>query len=215
MIVVNEILSAVGKPPLNLIAEMLDKQTAPYAIDKLNWPTSSYKPDVAVNFGYNNAELFLKFTINEEHIRAIHTENNSKVSADSCCELFISPDSNDCYYNFEFSCIGTLLMGYRKLGDSATRPAANIMHRVRRQSSLGNQPFSTKEGKFGWSLTVAIPLQAFFMHKLSSFKNCRFTANLYKCGDELPKPHYLSLFPINTEKLTFHRTDFFGQLHFS
>jgi hypothetical protein len=215
MVAINEILKGVDKPSLELVAETLAKETPALPIDKPNWPTSSYKPKALVNMGYNDAELFLKFTVEEESVRAIYTENNSKVSKDSCCELFISPDSNDCYYNFELSCIGTMLMGYRKMGEAATRPSTEIMEQVRRQSSLGKHPFDVKEGLFCWTLTVAIPLGAFFAHKLTCLKKCNFTANIYKCGDELPKPHYLSLFPINTDKPSFHRPDYFGQLYFS
>ena len=215
MIAINEILKNKNKPSLELVSETLDRDTAALAIDKLNWPVSDYKPKAAVNIGYNETELFLKFSIEEESIRAIYTENNSRVSEDSCCELFISPDSNDCYYNFEFSCIGTLLMGYRKMGNPATRPSAELMDKVRRQSSLGNQPFGLTEGLHHWTLTVAIPLEAFFMHKLTCLKEKILAVNLYKCGDGLTKPHYLSLFPINTEKPSFHRPDYFGALRFS
>lgn len=215
MIIINEIFKSVDNPSLELVADTLDKETSTFAIDKQNWPLSDYKPKAMVNMGYNESELFLKFSVEEEAIRAVNTENNSKVSQDSCCELFISPDSNDCYYNFEFSCIGTLLMGYRKMGEQATRPSAEFMAQIRRRSSLGNEPFDVKEGNFCWTLTVAIPLHAFFAHKLRNLKNHSVSANIYKCGDKLPKPHYLSLFPINTEKPSFHRPDYFGILHFS
>ena len=34
--------------------------------------------------------------------------------------------------------------------------------------------------------------------------------NVYKCGDMLPHPHFLSFFPIHLPKPDFHRPDFFG-----
>lgn len=214
MIEVKEILKDSSKPSLDVVAKTLDEQVAPLVLDCLNWSNNGYKPKVSVKMAHNDSELFLKFEVEEDSIRAIYTEDNSKVSKDSCCELFISPDSNDCYYNFEFSCIGTLLAGFRKMGESATRPDIEVTNQIRRQSSLGNQPFDLKEGGFCWTMTIAIPQHAFFMHKLNGLKNQKFTFNLYKCGDELAKPHYLSLFPINIEKPAFHRPDFFGELHF-
>ena len=214
MVEVREILKGVDNPSLDLVAKTLDEQVTFLAIDKLNWSTDGYKPNARVGLAYNDTELFVRFLVIEESIKAIYTENNSKVSKDSCCELFISPDSNDCYYNFEFSCIGTLLMGYRKMGEAATRPVSEIMEQVRRMSSLGNKPFDLKDGRFEWGLTIAIPFEAFFAHKIETLKGCSLTANLYKCGDELTKPHYLSLFPINTDKPAFHRPDYFGALTF-
>jgi hypothetical protein len=148
MITINEILKGVDKPDLAQVSETLDEQATPLALASRNWIADSYKPKVIAYLGYNDAELFLKFVVEEESIRAIYTENNSKVSKDSCCELFISPDASDCYYNFEFSCISTLLMGYRKMGESAIRPNVEVMESVRWHSSLGNQPFEVKIGNF-------------------------------------------------------------------
>ena len=38
--------------------------------------------------------------------------------------------------------------------------------------------------------------------------------NLFKCGDELSHPHFLSWQPIRTEKPDFHRPEFFAQVRF-
>ena len=38
--------------------------------------------------------------------------------------------------------------------------------------------------------------------------------NVYKCGDMLPHPHFLSFFPIDLPKPDFHRPDFFGSVEF-
>jgi hypothetical protein len=44
-------------------------------------------------------------------------------------------------------------------------------------------------------------------------KKCR--ANFYKCGDDLPEPHFLAWNMINTEEPDFHRPEFFGTLEFN
>ncbi len=215
MLIVPEILHGISNPPLQIVSETLEHETTAYSISSLNWDTKRYKPEVTLRIGYNSNELFLKFSVKEKYIRALCTENNSKVSTDSCCEFFVSPDCNDCYYNIEVNCIGTLLMGYRKMGEQATRPDAEIMQSIRRHSTLGNQPFEIRGGNFEWELIVTIPLKAFFKHQLNSFKEKKITANFYKCGDQLPEPHYLSLFPILTEKPAFHRPDFFQPIQFA
>lgn len=214
MIEVKEILAHTPYPPLEVVSQALDSEAASHAIDKVNWAAYPYKPTVEVRMGYNAHELFLKYTVTEDAVKAAYVENNSKVFTDSCCELFISPDSNDSYYNFEISCIGTLLVGFRRLSQPATRTSDELMAKVRRHSTLGTEPFGVRVGTCTYALTVAIPLEVFFAHELESLKGKTVTANLYKCGDELPTPHYLSLFPIGTEKPAFHRPDFFGQLKF-
>ena len=40
-------------------------------------------------------------------------------------------------------------------------------------------------------------------------------ANVYKCGDLLPVPHFISWNPITTESPDFHRPEFFGQMRFA
>ena len=38
---------------------------------------------------------------------------------------------------------------------------------------------------------------------------------LYKCGDELPHPHFRSWKSIETEKPDFHRPEFFAEVAFA
>jgi hypothetical protein len=59
-----------------------------------------------------------------------------------------------------------------------------------------------------------VPISAFFLHKLSGFDGMTATGNVYKCGDNLPVPHFISWNPITTENPDFHRPDFFGQMKF-
>ncbi|MBR1970023.1 MAG: hypothetical protein IKA17_06675 [Clostridia bacterium] len=35
--------------------------------------------------------------------------------------------------------------------------------------------------------------------------------NLYKCGEDTEKEHYVTYYPIVSEKLDFHRPEFFGE----
>ncbi len=38
--------------------------------------------------------------------------------------------------------------------------------------------------------------------------------NVYKCGDALKTPHFVSLYPIETPSPDFHRPEFFRELSF-
>ena len=60
-----------------------------------------------------------------------------------------------------------------------------------------------------WGMTIVIPPEIF---GLDSFQGVTLEGNLYKCADKAKTPHYLSAFPINTEKPDFHRPEFFQVL---
>ena len=49
---------------------------------------------------------------------------------------------------------------------------------------------------------------------IESFDGKEMGANFYKCGDELPTPHFLSWNPIEWAEPSFHRPEQFGKLIF-
>ncbi len=50
------------------------------------------------------------------------------------------------------------------------------------------------------------------MHKFHSWDGIKAKANVYKCGDNLSKPHFLSWNPIHHPTPNFHLPEFFGTL---
>ena len=198
----------------NDLQQLLSNIVADNEIAHANWESHPYKPEVKFGIVYTDNEIVIKYSVRENAVRAVNSENNSAVYEDSCCEFFVSPNCDDCYYNFETNCIGTMLLGYKKLGEKSTRANENTMNSVRRFSTFGNETFDTQTGDFSWEMIVVIPFTAFFNHDIKSIEGKTFTANFYKCGDKLPTPHYLSWNPIKTEKPSFHQPAFFGKLKF-
>ena len=94
------------------------------------------------------------------------------------------------------------------------RATKEVLDTVKRWSSLGREPFAEKTAPAQWQLVMVIPASAFFKHHITSFAGTTIRANFYKCGDMLPHPHFLSLFPIDIPKPDFHRPDFFGSVVF-
>lgn len=84
-----------------------------------------------------------------------------------------------------------------------------------RNPSLGSRPFPEHEGDNRWSVVLAIPPQALFMHSLMDWSGLKAKVNLYKCGDKLSQPHFLSWKPISAPKPDFHLPEFFEQIKFS
>ncbi|MCH5305918.1 MAG: hypothetical protein J1E79_05500 [Rikenella sp.] len=179
-----------------------------------NWAASyPYAPEVTFAAGHDGRHLYLRFQVREECTKAEIAEDNGAVWTDSAVEFFIAFDETG-YYNFEFSCIGKALLGFRKSKPDAVHAGREVMESIVRQSSLGTACFAERHGDNRWELCVAIPVGAFFAHRFDSLDGLRARANVYKCGDGLSKPHFLSWQPIGTERPNFHVPEYFGEVEF-
>lgn len=206
-------------PELN--AEQLEKastilaQDEPQHIACVNWPNEfPEKPFVTFQMAHNGRELFIRFTVKENHSLARIQEDNGEVWTDSCVEFFIALDDSG-YYNFEFNCIGKALLGFRKERPHAIHATAPIMQSIKRVSNLGDKPFEEKSLNEPWELIVAIPATALFKHQIDQWQGVKARVNLYKCGDNLTQPHYLSWAPINTPNPNFHVPNCFIEVNFA
>lgn len=190
------------------------KKTPPQTISNVNWPGEfPYAPRTTFYAGHNGKKLFLLFEVNEEVTMAAVSEDNGEVWTDSAVEFFITFDEKG-YYNFEFNCIGTALLGFRKVKPEATHAGKEIMRLIERQASLSHGTFAEKKIDGGWTLAVAIPVEAFFAHRITDLGGIQARANFYKCGDNLSKPHFVSWNPIGTPSPNFHVPEYFGEVNF-
>ena len=76
------------------------------------------------------------FEVEEEHVRAVTTEDNGPVWEDSCVEFFVADPVGDGYFNFEINCIGTALAAHRYSRSDARHFDEGRMSRIRRITSL-------------------------------------------------------------------------------
>ena len=65
-----------------------------------------------------------------------------------------------------------------------------------------------------WELTLILPFEVFCYDDISSLLDTVCRMNFYKCGDELPVPHYLTWNTISSDEPNFHLPQFFGEAHF-
>ncbi len=182
-----------------------------HLINTDNWK-NNYNPEVKFSISRNNNLLHLNYYVNENYVRALVSDPNGPVHTDSCVEFFCSPDNNNCYYNFEFNCIGTIHLAYGSGRHGRENAPLSVLKDLRVRASLGYTPFPEKKGAVKWSLTIEIPAHCFFRHNITNFENKKMTGNFYKCGDALTQPHYLSWNPIETAEPDFHRPEFFGKI---
>lgn len=192
---------------------LLENQTITNAIHVINWENFDYKPEVQFRIGHTGNEIWLKYYVRENHIRAKETRTNGEVYKDSCVEFFVSHD-NENYYNFEFSCIGTIHLAWGPGRNNRKFVDPKIVEKIAIKSSLGNQPFDNKSGNFEWEMMIRIPLECFSYSKLKTFNNLKATANFYKCGEETAVTHYVTWNPVKTENPDYHRPEFFGKVQF-
>ena len=180
-----------------------------HRIGQNNWPEQfPYTPYAAFTMAHNGEMLFIRFKVDETSTMALTREDNEQVCNDSCVEFFLAVDDSG-YYNFEFTCIGKTLLGFRKERPAAVHAPEDIMASILRYSSLGGANFEETRLGHPWELTVGIPASALFRHNIDTWQGLKARINLYKCGDRLSCRHYLSWRPIDSPKPDFHTAPLF------
>ena len=195
----------------------------------VNWPKEfPYAPKMEVALAHTGDSLLLHYRVEENCIRAAAEADGGRVWEDSCCEIFLQPSSPNTqhptpYFNIECNCAGTLLIGKGEDRHDRQPATAKTLQSANRWSSLmktavsgenGRYTIPLKDGKFTWHMALVVPATALFDSGITDFSGQTLRGNIYKCGDCLTTPHFLSLFPIETAQPDFHRPEFFGELTF-
>jgi len=201
-------------PDMAEVSAMLDELGEGHSVETVNWEAFPYKPGVKFNIAWGDREIYIKYYVRETNVKAEKTRTNEMVCEDSCVEFFVSPSDDGIYYNIECNPIGTMLMGSGHGRLDGVRADARVVSGIRRLTTMGTEPFAEISGDIRWSITLAIPLETFFHHKIGDLRGKSVRANFYKCGDKLSNPHYATWSPIGTEKPDYHRPEYFGKLKF-
>ena len=185
-------------------------------VERVNWPESyPYKPQMEFAIAYTDEAILIHYRVEEQSVRAVAQHDQDRIWEDSCAEFFCQPADDGIYYNFECNCVGKLLLAAGPDRNERRRASENIMQSIDRWASLGSEPFDTRQESTVWELALCIPFSAFFLHDVNSLAGMSVRANVYKCGDLLPVPHFVSWNAINTEKPDFHCPDYFGTFEFA
>ena len=194
--------------PAEKVSQLLNQQTK-HILAYAPWPKFNYKPEVSFTLAHGKDVIFLKFFIREEAIRAIHLNPNDPVYEDSCVEFFIGFNNEPDYYNFEFNFAGTCLLGYGSDRDRKLHPAHHIK-KIRHHSLIRNP----EDELIYWEITLVIPAEVLIYHHITDLSKISSRVNFFKCGDGLPRAHYLCWNNIESRELNFHQSKFFGQADF-
>lgn len=182
-----------------------------HSINQVSWAEYPYLPSATFKIAYSSKAIFLEYEVSEKHLQALYHKTNDPVYKDSCVEFFISFDEEH-YYNFEFNSIGTALVGYGGSDkDSRLRLPAELIETIQVASVIEERKQDEEQQ---WMLTLKIPFTLFYKNDIQSLKAVSATANFYKCGDDLPEPHFVSWNKIEVEEPNFHLPEYFGTIEF-
>lgn len=171
------------------------------AIDKINWsdmyPTY-IKTDAKLL--HNNDGIYVKFESEEHPIHINYRYHNGEIYKDSTVEIFIAPNKNSVnYFNFEINAEGYALIGYGP-GRKRNRLTDIDFSQFRIESNIHNK---------GFELQLFIPYS--FIREYESEISTEVRCNLQKCCELEGYMHFLSAYPITTEKPEFHSPQCFSK----
>jgi hypothetical protein len=176
----------------------------------MNWKANQETelPTVMANFSIDSEFVQVDFYVEEplNCFRAEVMEDNGHSWEDSCVEIFLQNPANASeYFNFEVTSRGCLLAARGTDRENRTMLGESQLSQIKRTKQL-----ASVIGEFiSWGISVRIPASLF---GINSFEGVCLRGNMYKCADKAKTPHYLSAFPIDTEKPDFHRPEFFQEL---
>jgi hypothetical protein len=181
-----------------------------YLIDQICWRLPQFVPSVSFKIGYTPDALLIKFNVSETSHKAQYAHSNEPVFKDSCVEFFMATDESGYYYNFEFNSLGTCLASYGSNRNDRVKLDKDVIATIDRWVTWNE--YSPEKPLFNWELTVKFPPAAFCYHAMHHFTAGTYRVNLYKCGDELPEPHFIAWNPILSPVQDFHQLGYFGLL---
>ena len=194
---------------MDTVSSLLDKEER-ISLAYAPLPAFPYKPNTRFSMVYSEDCLFFKFYVEEKTVVAAHHTTHAPVFKDSCTEFFISFDDSG-YYNLEFNSTGTCLAAFGKGKEGRVFLPVEAVNRIRRQAVINREPGNHM---VRWTLTLVVPFSFFVFHPSLALHGQCCRANFYKCGDDLPDPHFLSWSAVETPEPDFHQPRYFGVLHF-
>ena len=183
------------------------------AIDVVNWPDDFPEhPRACFAAAHDDSRILLHFKVREALTGAQTADDDGPVWEDSCVEFFCAPDDGG-YYNLECNCIDRLHLAFGRGRENRTAAPAEVTAKIDRWASLGHNPLPLQHVP-AWELALTVPAEAFFRHSPAPLAGQRMKGNVYCMGGRPVRPHYLSLFPIRSEKPDFHRPECFSEFIF-
>ncbi|MES2446324.1 MAG: carbohydrate-binding family 9-like protein [Bacteroidota bacterium] len=177
------------------------------------WATFESNCETHFVIAHTGDTIALKFFVKEDVIKVNTHQTNGRVHKDNCVEFFVCFGEQKHYYNIELNCTGICLVGVGEGRLNRVLLEDKLIAKVKTYIKINTAPKNTNT-KYMWEITAIIPIEVFEAHKLESFHQIKGAGNFFKCGDDLPQPHFYSWNKIESTKIDFHLPQFFGELAF-
>ena len=184
--------------------------------------SSAHRPRVQARFLYDDGGLHGIYRVEDRFVRCVHQGFQAPVCRDSCVEFFFQPQVGSGYFNFEFSCGGSLLCTYirdcRRTEDGFA-DYTPLREEDGRQVEVWHSLPGRVEPELSeptlWFLQFRIPYAVLtpYCGALGRLPGQVWRGNFYKCGDRTSQPHWASWAPV--DELNFHLPRCFAPLRFA
>lgn len=195
------------------VSQLLDALPQ-FPINHQSW--EGYQSNCETNFVVAHAGdvICLKFFVKEDVIKVNTYQTNGSVHKDNCVEFFVAFGTQKKYFNIEFNCTGICLIGFGARRMNRILLDEKLIEHVQTLIKISSTPVNSTT-KYSWEITAVLPIEIFEAANLHSFNDLTAYGNFFKCGDDLPQPHFYSWNKIEAKKPDFHLPEFFGELSFS
>lgn len=181
-------------------------------IDCNPWPQYTHAVKAGFSIAHSEDAILLKYYVKESHLLAASAANGD-IHKDSCVEFFVAFDEDDNYYNLEFNCIGWCKAGYGTSRDHRIPLPIRSTDLITTATNITSSVINGRRS-FVWELTVVIPVAVFCYHRIVKLSTIKVKGNFYKCGDEMPAPHFLTWNDVRAARPDFHRREDFAEIIF-
>lgn len=172
-----------------------------------------HKPRTQARMLHDGDSIGVMFRVEDRFVVARGMEYQSRTHKDSCVEFFVEPVAGKGYFNFEFNCVGTLLLTYiedaRRKGDGFEKYVGveeELANGIGVRGSLRGPIVEEITEPTTWTVSYRFPKGIFeaYVGEIPSLDGLAMRGNVYKCADESSHPHWGYWADIG-EKLDFHQ----------
>lgn len=155
----------------------------------------------------NSDSFMIHMWTTEPETRAEEMGDTCYPCMDSCLEFFFAPmEGDNRYLNVEFNANGCYYFGFATNHDDLLRLIPQRNKNLFLPEIIMNDS--------GWEIYFTIPYKLIhrFFPEFEIYDGKVIKANCYKCAGEDKYKHYLSWNPVESEEVSFHRTESFGTM---